>query len=105
MSHHVWLRAAVVRGELDGSLLLGLQHPGTVAGHVLHGQLVGAGEGCEVDVPGVMYPGAQLDMAGLGLSRVPGAKWDKSLWGRFKKFMLGMLVDFSLKWVDGASLV
>ena len=84
MSHHVGLRAAVVRGELDGSLLLGLQHPGAVAGHVLHGQLVGAGEGREVDVPGVMYPGAQLDMARLSLSRVPGARGDKSLWEGFK---------------------
>ena len=81
VSVHVGLRATVVAGVLDGVRLLGRHHPLAVAEHVLQGKLVHVGEGSEVDVPGVVGPGPELDVAGLLVGRVPGTGWDEALIG------------------------
>ena len=51
-----------------------------------------------------------LTMAAIATSRSLGCllhrcKLDSAAKGRFQKFMLGKLMDFSLKWVDGVPLV
>ena len=64
VSIHVWLRAAVVFGVLDGSLLARHNHVGRVTRHVVQTQLVRTEPTGEIDVPEtikILLSGSTLD--------------------------------------------